>query len=58
MAGAIENEVGKPSPDSGDQGQNTGVIVEPTKECDEVVQGNKTTTVFGALIGAAATVPN
>jgi len=32
--------------------------VKPKKDRDQDVQGDKTTTVFGALLGAAATVPN
>ena len=32
--------------------------MKPKKDGDPDVQDNKTTTVFGALLGAAATVPN
>ncbi len=32
--------------------------MKPNDECDKSAAKNKTTTMFGALMGAAATVPN
>ena len=32
--------------------------MKPNDECDKSATKNKTTTLLGALVGAAATVPN